>query len=78
MIFIKSLEFYGWEDKMPNLIITPRCSTDERALYFELLEIFYRETTFKLNVLNGCELGGLSEKAKTRLRKLKIELGDWK
>lgn len=21
MIFIKNLDFYGWEDKMPNLII---------------------------------------------------------
>jgi hypothetical protein len=71
-IFMKLLEFHGWEDKMPNLIICFRRCRSEKALYHELLELFYREITFRLHTLNNWKLNGITKQGIQNVRKLEV------
>ena len=73
-VWVEQLYFYGWEDKMSEVVLAVRGCSSEGALYEELLHIFYREITFQLKLLYDWQLKGFTKNALRHVRKLEIEL----
>lgn len=73
-IWIKLLYFYSWSSQMPDLIIAIRRCRAEKTVYKELLALFYREITFKLQLLNDWKLNGFAPPVMKHMRKLEIQL----